>query len=273
MVYRTDKNFIKAVKFIYNNLDNVLDIECIAQEVGLSVSTLKRLFLEATGSSIGKFIRRLRMESAFRSLRNKELSVIEIALRAGFEDHSAFSRSFKNIFGYSPTDARKKTTIVHELEAVVLEEPEIVEIETFTFQGVTAQGLYFECAPHAWELLQERLDERFFNDDFTGTFIGIGHDNPHDGVVAEDKVRFSVGVVHSEKKIEGQEFVIPGGTYARFCYSGKLNNMGVAYHYIYGAWQSGSPVKIDVQKTAFMLFETFPKDFDEHAVSIYVPLA
>jgi hypothetical protein len=31
-------------------------------------------------------------------------------------------------------------------------------------------------------------------DDFTGTFIAIGHDNPHDGEIAEDQVRFSAGV-------------------------------------------------------------------------------
>ena len=144
MTYVNSNNFIKAVKFIYQNLDEPISLELIAKNIGVSISTLKRLFLDASGSSVGSFIRRLRMERAFRSLKNKEESILEIALSSGFEDASAFARTFKTNFGCSPSFARNKINIVSELECVSLEDPEIVEIDEFKIQAVTKQGLYFE---------------------------------------------------------------------------------------------------------------------------------
>lgn len=227
MTYINSSNFIKAVKFIYQNLDEPISIELIAKNIGVSISTLKRLFLDASGSSVGSFIRRLRMERAFRSLKNKEESILEIALSSGFEDASAFARTFKANFGYSPSFARNKINIVSELECVSLEDPEIIEIDEFKIQAVTKQGLYFEAAPLAWKTLEGYLSEEMLDDDFTGTFIAIGHDNPHDGEIAEDRVRFSAGVAYLSADLRIESITIAGGEYAKFNYSGKLNNMGL----------------------------------------------
>jgi predicted transcriptional regulator YdeE len=48
--------------------------------------------------------------------------------------------------------------------------------------------------------------------------------------------------------------------------------MGLAYHYIYGAWLDKSTVKIDYTKPAFMMMDKFPNNFEESRVSIYVPI-
>ena len=49
--------------------------------------------------------------------------------------------------------------------------------------------------------------------------------------------------------------------------------MGLAYHYIYGAWNSKSVIKIDNAKPAFIAFDAFPQDdFKEYNIVIYVPL-
>jgi DNA gyrase inhibitor GyrI len=132
--------------------------------------------------------------------------------------------------------------------------------------------LYFEAAPLAWKKLEEHLDEAVLGDDFTGTFIAIGHDNPHDGELAEDQVRFSAGIVHLNIDLKIQRITITGGVYAKFNYIGKLNNMGLAYHYIYGAWRNKSAIKIDDTNPAFMMMDKLPNNFEEYHVSIYVPL-
>lgn len=273
MSYVNQNNFIKAVKFIYKNIDKPINLALVAESIGLSVSSLKRLFLEATECSAGTFIRRLRMEQAFRSLQNKDDSILEIALQSGFQDHSAFTRSFKTNFGFSPTCARNKINLVDELECITLEEPEIIETHEITVQAVTKQGLYFECAPLAWDSLKNELSPEELHDDFVGTFIGIGHDDPHHDDVAEHKVRFSAGVAHLEHNLGLTTITIAAGTYAKFNYQGKLNNLGLAYHYIYGAWNTASPIKIDHTHPAFMVFDKFPHDLDKHTVAIYVPIA
>lgn len=161
---------------------------------------------------------------------------------------------------------------MNELECVSLEDPEIIEIDEFKIQAITKQGLYFEAAPLAWKILKEHLDEASLGDDFTGIFIAIGHDNPHDGEVTEDQVRFSAGIVHLERDLGCNEIIVAKGTYAKFNYTGKLNNMGLAYHYIYGAWLNKSTIKIDYKNPAFIVMDKFPDNFQEQNVSIYVPL-
>ena len=266
------QSFIRAVRFIYDNLDKKISIQDVADAVDLSVSSLRRVFLEATNLSVGKFIRRLRMERAFRSIGNKSDSILEIALSSCFEDHSSFSRAFKNSFGYSPTFSREKLNIVNELDCITLQEPEIIEIEEIEIQSVTEKGKYFDSAVLAWQNLKNNLTEAELDDDFLGTFIGIGYDNPHDDEVAEDQVRFSAGVTLCERNSNFEKIVIPGGVYAKFTYNGKLNNLGLAYHYIYGAWSEKSTNKINLQIPAFIGLDKFPCGFDVDNLSISVPL-
>ena len=143
MSYINDNMFAKAVRYIYDNIDKPIELEDVATNVGLSLSSLKRLFEEAVNQSPGAFIRKLRMEMAFRSLKSRDESILEIALSYGFDDQSAFARRFKQTFGYSPSRAREKLNIVNELECITLEEPDIIEINNLAIQSVTEVGLYF----------------------------------------------------------------------------------------------------------------------------------
>lgn len=267
----TKKQFIQAVKYIYAQCDNPsLRLEDIAQEIGISVSSLKRLFEQYLAQSPGAFIRTLRMELAFRTLQCKNDSILEIALSAGFEDHSAFSRRFKDIFGYSPVQARKKLNIVSELESVTLEEPEIIEIQDLEIQCVTEKGLYFECAPKAWDKLQQKLTPEELDESFSGLYIGIGHDNGHE--MPEDQVRFSAGISLVPKDLHIERMTLSGGQYARFRFEGKVWNIGLAYHYIYGKWVENSAFTISKNHPAFMVFTNWPDATQAAKIMIYVPV-
>lgn len=272
MSYANKDYFIKAIQRVYANIDKPISLDVLAKEVGLSLSSLKRLFLEATNQSAGAFIRHLRMELAFGSLQNKEMSIIEVAMRSGFEDHSAFSRRFKETFGYSPTQAREKINIVNELDCVCLEAPEILEMQDIKLQSITKRGLYFEAAPSAWQSLKDKINVAGLDDDFVGIYVGIGHDNPHEGKVKQDQVRFTAGVAFLDEDLSADTITIVGGTYARFRYMGKLNNLGLAYHYIYGKWQESAEVKINSTIPAFMILDKWPDGFQEQQLAIHVPL-
>jgi AraC family transcriptional regulator len=272
MSYINNNNFGKAILFIYQNIDTPIQLEDIATHVGISLSSLKRLFEEATDKTPGAFIRRLRMEFAFRSLKNHNESILEIALSSGFDDPSAFARRFKETFGYSPKEARKKLNIVSELESVSLEEPDIVELKNLQLQSVTETGLYFNAAPKAWRRLKEKLNVHESSDDFSGIFIGMGHDNPHEEGVAENQVRFTASVALIERDLHIEHTTINGGNFARFRYTGKPANLGLAYHYIYGKWSNESKIKMNMAKPAFMVFDHFPDGFKEQHILIHVPL-
>lgn len=267
-----DNKFGQFARIIYENIDQPIKIDAISLQVGMSLASLKRLCQQAINQSPGAFIRRLRMELAFRSLQSRENSILEVALASGYDDQSSFSRRFKETFGYSPTQAREKIKIVNELECIVLQEPDIVELKDLHLQSITETGYYYDAAPKAWIKLREKLSEQELADDFSGIFVGIGHDDPHDGITPENKSRFSACISHVERDIEAGKFIITGGKYARFRYTGKPNNLGLAYHYIFGQWVDKSPIKINKEKPAFILFDNFPEASSEHNLMIHVPM-
>lgn len=272
MTDRKEKVFINAVRYIWDNIDQPIQLEDIAKSAGVSLSSLKRIFADATHQSPGEFLRRLRMELAFRSLQSRKDSVLEVALSAGFGDQSAFARCFKEMFGFPPTAARQKLNIVNELECVSLDEPDRVELAELPIQCITKQGLYYESAKHAWDVLKSKLTAYELTDDFPGVYIGIGHDNPHEGDVAPDKVRYSAGIALIQRDLDIEHHTIPGGQYARFHYKGKPVNLGLAYHYIYGQWSERANVTINKRIPAFLAYASFPEALKEDDILIHVPL-
>ena len=262
--------FVKAVSYIYQHIDDPsLKLEDIAVEINVSVSTLKRLFEKFMDQNPGSFIRQLRMELAFRSIKSKNESILEAALSTGFEDHSAFSRRFKETFGYSPAKGREKLNIVNELDCITLEEPDIVELNSLEIQCVTEKGKYFECAPRAWATLNQKVKALKFDDDFPGLFVGIGHDNPHEGDAEE---RFSAGVSLVESDLGIEKITLAAGYYARFRFVGKIWNIRLAYHYIYGKWLESTSLQVNKELPAFMTFDKFPSGTDEQKIIIHVPI-
>lgn len=79
-----------------------LSVESLAAEVGLSRVHLNRRLKEITNQSARDFIRNIRMRQAARLLREKKLSIAEVAYATGFANPSHFSVAFKEIFGITP---------------------------------------------------------------------------------------------------------------------------------------------------------------------------
>ncbi|WP_233208921.1 helix-turn-helix domain-containing protein [Erwinia sp. B116] len=58
---------------------------------------------EITGLSPHQFIRKQRLLAARVWLRSGEASITDIAFRCGFSSSNHFSSSYKNLFGYAPS--------------------------------------------------------------------------------------------------------------------------------------------------------------------------
>ena len=71
----------KVMKVINENLSNPqLNVELLTQEVGISRSQLHRRLKEITGLPVSDFIRNLRIRQAVRLLKDKSLTVTQVAL-------------------------------------------------------------------------------------------------------------------------------------------------------------------------------------------------
>jgi AraC-like DNA-binding protein len=79
-----------------------------ARQLGISVRYLQKLFEEA-GENVNHYIRRRRLECSYEELMDPlyfQQSIAEISFRWGFNDSAYFSRSFKDLFGLSPSQHR-----------------------------------------------------------------------------------------------------------------------------------------------------------------------
>ena len=74
----------------------------IAQSLGISPSHLRARFRASCGVSIGRHLRRLRLEQACGLLRLGPQRVSEIAELCGFSSIYSFSRAFRASYGVSP---------------------------------------------------------------------------------------------------------------------------------------------------------------------------
>lgn len=105
-----DREFLSHLTdMIYARIaDNPLSSSQLADKLCMSQSQLNRKVKSITGSSTAEYILQMRMERARRLLASTEIPVGEIATRCGFEDQSHFTRSFKAIFGLTPTQYRRR---------------------------------------------------------------------------------------------------------------------------------------------------------------------
>ena len=78
----------------------------IAGTVGVHPVTLAREFRHHYDCTIGEMVRRERIAFACRKLLNREESLADIALAAGFHDQSHFAKVFKKLTGITPSQYR-----------------------------------------------------------------------------------------------------------------------------------------------------------------------
>ena len=84
-----------------------LDLSTLAAESGYSRSHFLRTFRAAMACSPHRWLTRLRVEQAKTILREKSISLIDIALDCGFSSHAHFSNTFRQVAGVTPGDYRR----------------------------------------------------------------------------------------------------------------------------------------------------------------------
>ena len=88
--------------------DSDLNVEMIAEEVGISRVHLHRKMKELTGQTPHDFIRNIRLKRAANLLVNQGMNVTEVMYACGFSNTASFSTLFKKFYGLSPRDYMKE---------------------------------------------------------------------------------------------------------------------------------------------------------------------
>jgi AraC family carnitine catabolism transcriptional activator len=98
----------RAIGLMEQALEEPLDCEAIAAQVGLSRRQLERQFKHQTGLSPLKYYITLRLAKAHSLLQQTRLSVAQVAACSGFGSLEHFSRTYRARFGCPPSEDRSQ---------------------------------------------------------------------------------------------------------------------------------------------------------------------
>ena len=104
-----DKDFLdKVVSVIKSNMaEGDFDVVQLADALAVSKSSLYRKMKIATGLSPIEFIRNIRLKHGSQLLKNKSMSIAEVAYECGFSNPKYFATCFKEDFGVTPKEYQK----------------------------------------------------------------------------------------------------------------------------------------------------------------------
>jgi len=106
LVGNRSEKLVTAVELMEANLKEPISQGDLAEYVGLSRRQLQRLFRKYLFCAPLRYYLRLRLHRARELLMQTRLSILEVSSVCGFASTSHFSKSYKEHFGYSPSQER-----------------------------------------------------------------------------------------------------------------------------------------------------------------------
>jgi len=250
------RRLLRVLVHIQQHQDDALRLQELAALACFSPYHFHRIFKGMVGESVKEHIRRLRLEGAASQLKLGTAPVTDIAFDAGYESHEAFTRSFRAVFGLSPTQFRSSTKSrittaawsglhyrygkpVSNFKAtqpggksmkVKIEHKEPIRVAFMRHVGP------YDEVGATWDRLLPRLGkEGLLGGDVL--ILGICHDDPE--VTPSEKIRYDACVTVDESFVPEGEIgvqVIPGGEYAVTTHFGPYQKLGDTYTRLLGQW-------------------------------------
>ena len=91
-----------VVDYVETHLDTELTLDELARHVGFSTYHLCHLFSTYVGMPLAAYITKRRLYHAIYAASQRE-TLIDAALRYGFDTHAGFYKAFKREFGCAPS--------------------------------------------------------------------------------------------------------------------------------------------------------------------------
>ncbi|MEL7530394.1 MAG: helix-turn-helix transcriptional regulator [Bacteroidota bacterium] len=100
--------WLKRLESILHEETNSLSLGQLAELLDVHPVYLCQESSRVLGCTMGQYRRKLKLTRALTAMRNAQSSLTEVAYMSGFSDQSHFCRVFKQVFGYTPLQYRKK---------------------------------------------------------------------------------------------------------------------------------------------------------------------
>lgn len=237
----------KVIEFIGKHLDEKLTLTQLSNIACFSKYHFHRLFTAYTGLSLQQYIRWLRLKRAAHQLIiDKDKTIIEIAINAGFESHEAFTRIFKQVCGDSPSEFRSKSSW-HAWEKPPYDLPKpkgemmmnvvIKSLPAIRLAVVEHRGDPKKLGDSINKLTNWAKSHSINSNPKAGETFGFAYDDPKTTEPAA--FRFDLGITVPERlKLDGDivEKRLPAGRYAVAMHKGSRDTINETVYGLYRDW-------------------------------------
>lgn len=239
------KKLEKVIDFIGKNLDEVLSLESLSEVFFISKFHFHRLFTAFTGLSLQQYIKWLRLKRAAHQLIvDKDQSIINIAINAGFESHEAFSRAFKKACGFSPSQYRQGYGWSHWEQAPYClpkqghfdMKVDIKNINKIRLAVIEHRGDPSLLGESINRLVSWAKTQPVNLKPKPGESFSIAYDDPKTTPASEFRIDLGIKVPETLKLDGVIEKFLPSGRYAVATHKGSRDNIGDTVYYLYREW-------------------------------------
>lgn len=237
---RYEKRIMRVLTHIHDNPAGDLSLDALADVAAMSRFHWHRVFQAMTGETCAQAVRRVRLYRAARRLLGANLPVEEVARQVGYPNVNSFSRAFREQYGVSPGEFRKRGYPCAERKRIekgrhAMFEVEIRNLPERRLMGISHKGPYTEIGSCFVKLGQIASSPSL--QPYIEGVAGVYHDDPN--LVAPADLRSHAGLIVADgaELPEGlEEVVMAGGDYAVLTYKGPYEGIKIAYDHLFGRW-------------------------------------
>lgn len=273
----------KLTSYIDKNFKEDIDIKKIEEICHYSYRNINRIFLALHNETIGKYIKRIRLEKAAQYLKFSDSKIADIGFLVGFENAPAFNKAFKNKFNCTPKDFRNTTVVIQETTKTPVDinvnqlEFSIEFLPDFEFLYLQYRGIFNDniAVEKTWEKLLNYSEKENLLSAKTFFLAELLDDNEisdsvhfrYNCAISLDKsINFEPKDLFKVKKHKRQK-------YAKFKYIGPYKKSQEIYHKIYRYWLKDVQLEF-ADKPSIEIYPSFFKSTSEEnqIIEIYIPV-
>ena len=284
------KRMSLVIEHIEENLNGEIAIEDVAKMACCSKYHFHRVFYSFFNITFSDYVRKRRFTLAAVDVLNTRKRIMDIALSYGYDSPNAFTRTFRNIHGINPSEARlsrmklvayKKISFSLELGDIEKMDYRIIEIPSFKIIGKSKSFGFDEFAKNGQKFWKEYVGSEAYK-----ALCQLTHGRP--GSITGAPL---LTAYFPKEKSESDEFLdmlgieyspdfhakpfevhtVPSATYAEFlCSYGSSMKTN---RYIYREWFSSTGYERDGDKPDVVAYFPIPyRHFREMGVRWWIPV-
>lgn len=277
----------RGIDYIEENLTDKIDNKKLQQVTSMNAAQFQKTFLGITGFTVGEYIRNRRLTLAAFELMGGKSSILDIALKYGYDSAEGFSRAFREFHGVNPNEIKRGKTNFNLFNKITLEikvnggskmKFEIVELKDMEFVGfkTVARGNMNQDIDTRWSNDYEAWDATRKEQNAIVTYEHIWYEIYN----KIDDTQYVHYICTNREFIPSgcQKVCFDGGLFVKIvtekCKYPTMQLKDVYYQaLIDNEWLSNSGYELDEKRNQMYITNWNMEDKEERYIEIYLPVS